>query len=229
MRPITWTYLQLRYNTLVSFVIGGLIIWGVEQFANDFLRSRGWVGFGIFVGSIALALLVFAAGRDLLYRLVPRDKPVSGPPPTPHRGMILLLGRADVALFAIHHHPNLEYVWLVVTTRSQGEVETMQHRMPGRLVASREWVHNAYDQNECTNAIERAISHARNLGLEMDDLICDLTGGTTTMTLGAFQACQQTHLAAQMVTARYDRELKRPVPEAVIALDTRCLSEPAPA
>lgn len=224
MRFITWIYLQLRHNTLVTFFIGGLIIWGVEQFASDFVRSRGWTGFALFVVAIALALLVFQAGRDLLYRLLPRDRPPAGPSPSPHRGMILLLGRADAALFALDHHPNLDYLWMVVTARSRDEVEAMSPRLPGRVVTSREWIHNAYDQGECANAVERAVSHARTLGLTADDLICDLTGGTTAMTVGAFQACQQAGIAAQMVTARYDKERKHPVPDAVIALDTRCLT-----
>lgn len=218
MRPIIWTYLQLRYNPLVTLFVGGLAVWGVEQIAADFLRSRGWSGLAVLLVAIVTALLLFQAASQLLYRLLPRNRPATGPAPTPCRGMILLLGRAETTQAAVEAHPGLEHLWLVVTDQSNEEMEKLRYRLSGRIVTSREWIHRPYDQAECANAVERAVSHAATQQMDMDDLICDLTGGTVAMSIGAFQACQRLGIATQMVTARYDKERKRPIIGPVIAL-----------
>lgn len=218
MRLLVWVYLQLRYNPLVALFVGGLAVWAVEKIAEDFLRSRGWSGLAVLMAAIVAVLLLFEGLSQLLYRLLPRNPSVLGPSPTPRRGMVLLLSRVDTALAAVTAHPDLEHLWLIVTAQSNDEMAKLGFRLSGRIVTLREWIHNPYDQNECANAVERAVSHAATQDLSVDELICDLTGGTVAMSIGAFQACQRLGLDAQMVTARYDRERKHPVPGPVIAL-----------
>ncbi|MFZ1753945.1 MAG: hypothetical protein WAU10_09385 [Caldilineaceae bacterium] len=218
MRLIVWIYLQLRYNPLVALFVGGLAVWAVEKIAEDFLRNRGWSGLAVLLIAIVMTLLFFQAGSQLFYHLIPRNQPASGPAPTPRRGMILLLGRAETAQAAAEAHPDLEHLWLIVTAQSNDEMEKLRYRLSGRIVTLREWIHNPYDQTECANAVDRSVSHAATQGITGEDLICDLTGGTVAMTIGAFQACQRLALDTQMVTAGYDKERKHPVPGPVIAL-----------
>lgn len=218
MRLIVWVYLQLRHNPLVTLFAGGLIVWAVEQFAQASLNSRGWSGFSVLLLAIVAALLIFQATSQLIYRLLPRNPAVIGPAPAPHRGMILLLGRSDSTQAAVEAHPDLEHLWLIVTAQSNDEMEKLRYQLPGRVVTSREWIHHPYDQRECANAVERAVSHAATQQMQVDELICDLTGGTVAMSIGAYQACQRLGLATQMVTARYDKERKHPVPGPIIAL-----------
>jgi hypothetical protein len=117
-----------------------------------------------------------------------------------------------------HHHTALEFVWFIVSLRTQG--------MPGRLWQETaalnhddQLVLDPWRPAETANAVQRAISHAMTLGMRMDDVICDITGGTTAMTYGAVLACQQAGVALEMVPAEYDTTLGALAPLGVILLE----------
>jgi len=206
-------YLQIRYNPLLSFVIGGLSAWALDQVAGQFFTRAGVFGIVAALVSVILTVLLYQVVLWAIRRLLPAPTPRVGVAPAPHRGLILLFGRTETALKAIEPHRNrLDFIWWVVTDKTAEELRLMRNHWWGSATATPELVHDEFSPGETENAVARAISHAAVLGLKPADLICDITGGTKAMTVGAFAAGLQQSVALQIVPARYDKERKSPVP-----------------
>ncbi len=212
-------YILIRYNPLLTFFLGVVLAWALEETAQQFIDTRGLFGLFLAVaGAVALILLIQAI-ISAIRHLRAEPRPSMGEPPGTRRGLILLYSNADTARKAIdHHRSRLDYIWFIVTEQSSSRLEALFPHL-STFVTAREWVHDPFQPRETQNAVERATSHAANFGLKSDNLICDITGGTTAMTVGALQACQSTGIALQMVTARYDPELKGPVPLDLIRIE----------
>ena len=215
-------YLQLRYNALVGLIFGILTSWTIERIADQFVqRPLGvfWVIGGVLMVATGVLLYRFALWilRDRRNQIVPSP----GVAPTPKRGLILLFSRIETARKAIEPHcDTLEIIWFILTDETEHKLAAHPNHWWGRAVDSSEIVLNAYSPVETANAIDRAISHARVLGLGPEALACDVTGGTTAMSVGAVAACSAyPGLTLQMVPARYDPELKRPHPLDAIRID----------
>lgn len=202
-------YLQLRYNALLVFIVLGIASWGLEQIASDLWLTRG--GWGL------LWAAVIPLGLVLLFRLTVwawgwlfgKPAPPMGKTPTPRRAMIILYGREAVVKIALQaHRASLDLVWFIVTAETQAEYAQLPNHWWGKAVGTLELVHDHYLPDETRNAVERAISHAAVHGIAPADLICDLTGGTKAMTIGAFAACMEYGVAVQMTPALYDQARK---------------------
>lgn len=218
-RPL---YLQIRYNSLVTFVLVGLAAWGLEQIAGAAWNRQGILGLLLAVLSTVIAVLLLRGAVWLFGRIRQDDASLPGASPPVRRGLILLYGREATAQEAIQHHRDrLDFIWFVLTEQTKSEFNTMRNHWWGRAAATPELVHDPYLPKETANAIERAVSHASVLGLSPDELICDVTGGTTAMTVGALQACCRTQITMQMVPAVSDPERRalRPLAPILIELD----------
>lgn len=222
MRNARRLYFNLRHNGLLVLIAGGLVQWAVGFGAEEYLKGQGWIGPFLWGGSVIIALVVGILLYQVILALTRRiwSRPVTTitPTPSPRRGMIMLLGRTEYAVVALQPHPNLEQLWYVVTDVTNPRIIELASQMSGRIVTLREWVNDVYRPTDCAQAIEKAYSEAQAMGFNEQELICDVTGGTTAMTVGAFQICQSLGIDIQMVTARYTEEGDHPVPDKVIAV-----------
>lgn len=214
-------YLRLRYDAFLTFFLGALTAGVVQIISGDLWQRLGLAGLLIVLLLIVGAFLVYRLVLWLIHKLLPPARYPVGKAPEPRRGLIMLLGggsRETVPVATEHHRPRLEHIWFVTTERTTSLFDDLK-RVFASVVAQPEHVVNHWEPVECQNAVERALSHARVLGIEPQELICDLTGGTTAMTVGAIRACLTHKLAAQMVAARYDETLKALTPVGVIELE----------
>jgi hypothetical protein len=130
--------------------------------------------------------------------------------PDPARGLILVLGGGsrDTAPKACEvHQRTLERIWLVVTDRTVAVAGDLERQWAG-MRCHRQAVENHFNPAESAGAVRRAVDHARTLGLPAEALICDVTGGTTAMTVGAMRGCLAEGVRMQMVPGGYDEVLK---------------------
>ncbi len=126
----------------------------------------------------------------------------------------------------MQHQPRLEYLCLVVTDESvqkaRDTIKTLESEgWLIRLQVREERVRSAWDPDETALAVQRAIRQGSDLTLDKSDLICDVTGGTKAMTVGAILTCLAENLRVQMVPAEYDEALKvlRPIDVIQLRLD----------
>ena len=222
MRNARSLYFNLRYNGLLVLIIGGLVQWVVGFGAQEYLRWLGWVGAILWGGSVTLTIvavvILYQISLGLIKRIWSLPVNTQTPSPSPRRGMIMLLGRTEYALAALQPHPRLEHLWLVVTDVTNPRVVELGIKLSGRIVTLREWVNDVYRPSDCADAVQKAVSEAKAMGFPIEELICDVTGGTTVMTVGAFQRCIELGVDIQMVTARYTKEGDSPVPDKVISV-----------
>lgn len=209
-------YLEIRHNSIVTFILISLASWLVEQIANystgqttiQFWSRQNLIRLIILLVGTLLIVLVMRGGVWLWNRI--RSSTLSlGTPPPQRRGLILIFGRESTARKAVEHHRDtLDFVWFILTEQTKIEFEKLPGNWWGKAVAVQEFLLNPYRPEEIGKIIENIVNHAESLRLEPEDLICDVTGGTTAMTIGAFAACIRKDVQVQMVPALYDQELK---------------------
>ena len=215
-------YNYLRHMPEVTLVMGAFLGWYLQAYVFEDWLSHLGLGGPIWPLVVLLILAGLWTGARIAYdRMRARrwSPIVLGPQPQPRRGLILLLGsnEAPARMALAHHLSTLEFVWLVVTMRTQGGTGRLWREM-APLHHDDKLVLDPWRPAETANAVERAISHARTLGMGPEEVICDITGGTTAMTFGAITACQRAGVALEMVPAEYDVTLGALRPLGVILL-----------
>ncbi|MDQ3247825.1 MAG: hypothetical protein M3Q45_01325, partial [Chloroflexota bacterium] len=82
-------------------------------------------------------------------------------------------------------------------------------------------------QREAATAVESCFTWARHKELTIDDLICDVTGGTSIMSIGAALQCQRQGVQVQVVKARQTEKGPTPLHPVLIRLDAIEPAKPA--
>ncbi len=219
MNTINRFYRLIRKNPVVTFGIGVLSALlaekGTDQIFNDLGILKG-------TAIIAVLLIVSAFLFDMIVRwwawmrYVP---PIHrGSPPDQHRGLIALFSRPETLRKAVAHHVDrLESLWLVVTPQTESSAREVETEFPSLQIFQEE-ISNPWRAWEASGAIRRAHAQALDLGYEPSELIVDLTGGTTAMTVGAASACRDLGLAMEMVPGQYNDVLNVQRPLEVLEL-----------
>jgi len=209
---LTEQYQQIRRNGFVIFLAGSVFGTGLETLINYLFQEQGLSGLVTFGLTLVGLVILFQLLRWLAdFLKVPR-RAIVGSVPVARRGMIFVYSRPETLTRAIeHHHDDLSYIWLVVTPEAKENLDLSQFRREGLQIFTQD-VTGSWSPDAAAGAVVRALAHAKELKLSESDLICDITGGTKAMTVGAIRTCLMDDLDMQMVPAEYDTELKRPVP-----------------
>jgi hypothetical protein len=213
-------YRQLLYNTLLTFALGAIVGGILEYYIGDLIDRYGiWGTLGTLV-FVLVGIIMFVALRNLLRTLLPPHKISMGPLPRKSKGIILVLGlnSNQTAPPAYHYHrPSLDRVWFITTDRTAEIADHLGNAWD--VKCHREEVEHHYNPKETAGAVQRAVTHALTLpGFAIDDLTCDITGGTTAMTIGAIQKCQELGISMQMVPGQYTEDGRAEKPHEVIEL-----------
>lgn len=215
---------QVLYNTLFTFMMGTIIGGTFEFYIGDWIDAFGvWAPIlaiiVVVVGGIAFVGVIRLSQRYLLRRTINLGTP---PPQDRYRGLILLLGggsRSTAPVAILHHQTKVARIWLIHTdfTKEIGEELQRRWQTTERNVHLLDVEHH-YDPRQTALAITRAVDHGNQYKLFPQEIICDITGGTTAMTVGAIKGCQVHQLDMQMVTAYHDADLRAEGPLGVISL-----------
>ena len=213
----------LPFWTFVGIGLSGVIVTYIglagEVLIKDLLwrlgLSAGWVeGLTPFIvlGLVVIIVVGIAVWQNR--RLSGRGRFDARPLPQPEgkRGLILLVSRADSAMWAVEYHSRdkgtLEYVWLIPSSDAENEhfgpssapvAEEIEERCQA-LAGSDGWDRElkvqvlgtsspaeAQDTFDLVNRVYR--TWGPRLGLEPREIIADFTGGTKPMSVGMIMAC----------------------------------------
>ncbi len=217
MQLIRLFLLRIRSYAALNFFIGSLVGIYIEQFVLQFSEQRGWITLFSILLLIALAFVAVPPLDAWLRTIIAGETPPMGEKPAHRQALIVLLSNEETAYNAINYHSErniLRTVLFVVTDRSQALFDKMKPTLTARGLQVRpEYMDDAYDPAEAAAAVNNCVTWALRKGLNLDDMICDVTGGTSIMTVGAAAECQrsQRQIEVQVVKASYD-ETGRPRP-----------------
>ena len=198
---------QIRRNQIFMLIVGTLLAFVVESLLERLEASRGLPVLLITTVAIAIATAFYYLALGLIARWRTLPPVYVGIQPEKQRGLIFLYSRKDTLLKALEYHKGtLQYVWLVVSSEKEEEALGLKQEIDDFTFYNQP-IGNVWAPQEVTNAIERVIVHARSLALDRDEIICDITGGTTTMKAGAIVGSLEHEVKTQMVPARYDDDL----------------------
>jgi hypothetical protein len=220
MQMVRILYRHLLYSTLLTFTLGTIIGGTLEYYIGNLIDSYGLWGPLSIIALVLVALALYQGTLWLLRTLSSPPKILMGSSPRRSKVLILLLGggsRRTAPKAYEFHRPKLERIWFVATDRTEEVADELERRWPATR-CSRQSVENPFNPMEAAGAVERAVNHAKSMGFSADDVICDLTGGTTAMTIGAVQGCLKTGIRMEMIPAQYDDELKAAHPHETIEL-----------
>ena len=204
----------LQQNRYIGFVLVAFLSWAIEaRFSQTFNESGAW-GVVKFLAVVLAPVLLVVLGHRLWQELRPSRSVLVGKMPPAQPGLIFLYSNKETLRKAVaHHRPKLQRLWLIVTTQTGDEASQMVRELELTGMADAQTVQNFWEPDETAAAIRRVVQHAADVGLRRSGLICDITGGTKSMTIGAIAACASERIRIEMVPAEYtaDRRPKKPL------------------
>jgi hypothetical protein len=181
---------------LINILTEALITWGGL-----------WLGWGAFVVLVlATATFVYAYAASEARRRGWGLGPIAHlPNPQKQRGLIFLFSREETLREAIQYHqPELEHCWLRVTP----EMQDRANRALGHFPDLRFTLHplsDRYNSQACYQTVRDIYQReARRLGIPLQRVIADITGGTKPMTLGMIVACLDGDYPIEHVPTAFD-------------------------
>lgn len=217
MQKVTRLYTMLKRNALLSFTLGGICAWALGKWLDNLFQTSGIPGIVTLTLSVLGAVLLFHLVRFLLRWILPEPKIFLGTPPPQQQGLITLYSKNATLFKAIeYHHEKLTHLWLVVTPESQELAQKTMEELAlsyTKLKVYMEPTATAWNPDDTALAVQRALTHAADESVRKADLICDITGGTKTMTIGAMVTCMAERVRTQMVPGEYGKNLtvKKPL------------------
>lgn len=229
LRLLRSAFVRMQSYATLNFILGGLFGWAIQESANAISQQQRWLGFGAILLFVIVAFAVAPPIETLIRSFFRPTLPPMGEKPQPRRGLILLFSNEKTALCAIDHHAQqLAYVLCVVTEFMEERFNQFRLQLLARgLQVHPQFMDDAYDQREAAAAVLNCIAWARTKQLFPDDLICDVTGGTSIMSIGAALACQRQGIDVQMVKARQTDKGPEPLHPVLIRFDLHEANQPS--
>ncbi|MEZ5537189.1 MAG: DUF1887 family CARF protein [Thiolinea sp.] len=124
-------------------------------------------------------------------------------------GLVFTVSKPDIPLWLVDEYKP-QAIALLATRQSYDNARVIADyaEEQGIKVLEPQLVDDPDDVNNCHQVAARLISELRLSGAE--SIALDLTGGKTTMSLGAFKAAEEAQIESLYVTVEYGRKLSQP-------------------
>lgn len=190
-------------------VVSALLVTMVVDLLTQAVTTSGglWLGW-----AVVLALTAATFAFVYLYTLGESRRRVRGvgfiadlPHPPKGRGLIFMFSREATLREAIAYHaPELTHCWLLVTPQMRDRASRAVNQFPDVKFTPYPLA-DPYDSQGCYQTVMRIYrEEARERGLDPDEVIADITGGTKPMTLGMILACLDGDYAMEHVPTAFD-------------------------
>lgn len=183
-----WEWLD-RISAIIDILVGSIALYGLVVSLYDPQAIRRWFP-GLFVNS-------HDDGGEVIVQLEAR-------------GLVFTVSHKDTPVWMIDK-VNPTHIALVGSEASVAEMHAIAEyaRRKDIQVVSQQEIKDTDDVSEARHAVEDALHQLRHrVG---DQIAVDLTGGKTTMSLGAFMAADEQMVEAVYVSAPYNTQLRKPV------------------
>jgi hypothetical protein len=191
------------YALLIA-ALGALIVESIK-FDPGTAEGSGWTPYAWTAGT-ALLFVAINVAYDAGLRKLMRPKILvlnirSSGRVVPARALVLLVSRGDgasSARWAIKWHESaLEWLWLIESTdpesrKQADELEEVGRGLGRGVKVYREVLHNLFSIGVAKATIDSVIRRARHAGFADDEIVCDLTGMTKSVSAGMLLAFVQT-------------------------------------
>ena len=124
------------------------------------------------------------------------------PPPSPKKGLILLVSRVESAMHTVQYHKDkgkLKRVWLIPSNNKEKEYfGSSSKNKANEIIKACDKISidakiaqevSPADAQETFDAVRRIYRNSSKYNMEPIEIIADFTGGTKPMTLGMIMAC----------------------------------------
>jgi hypothetical protein len=165
--------------------------------------TPGW----LFVLFLFVIALVFVFANAMNHRRWVRNLgPVNDiPRPGKYEGLVFLFNREETLRAAIDHHREaLKRCWLIVTPEMQAKLGSVMTHFP-EVQFSVQPISNLYSTQECYETVRRIYKEeAPQAGIQFENVISDITGGTKPMTMGMIIACLEGGYPVEHIPTKFD-------------------------
>lgn len=135
------------------------------------------------------------------------------PPPSPKKGLILLVSRVESAMHTVQYHKDkgkLKQVWLIPSNNKEKEYfGSSSKNIANEIIKACDKISvcaeivqevSPADAQETFDAVRRIYRNSSKYNMEPIEIIADFTGGTKPMTLGMIMACLPTERQLEYVS-----------------------------
>ena len=208
MKRFKKLYLHLRHSTMLIFAIGVVSTYVIEYVLSQYSTRLGILATLVMTIMLLMGIfLIYELLVWLLGRLFTKKTPPIGDQPPQHKALLLLLGLhgEETAAVAIDHHlPILENVWFLVTEDTRPIARKLKETFNQEARFNFVDIADYLKPNATQASIIYAVEQLEALRLHSDDIIADITGGTSAMTAGAVLGAIEKEIDLEMVAATYD-------------------------
>ena len=207
-RKLKKIYIHFRNSPPIIFALGAVSSFAIERLLTQYSTRLGV--FQTILAAIILVILAYVLYQLIVYllgRLFAKEPLPIGENPDKHKALLLLLGhRSDeTASVAINYHlPELEMVWLLATEDTKPVGKKIESKFSQDVRFRYVDVADHLDPQATRASVLYATEQLHVLRYHNKDIICDITGGTSAMTAGAFLGVIEMDIDLEMVPATYD-------------------------
>ena len=192
-------------ETLLPFFIGAIFLSVFGNAVTQILFNT-FGNSNLPVVSIGLgAILIFLLSVWLVARSLTKPQPLNidlgKSHPLKHRGLILLVSRAEPCRQAIqYHYPALEICWVICSNETKKIGEDFQKEFTNLKIRDPLIVNDIFDPIECYRVVEK-IYKTLPPSWRIEDVISDFTGMTAQASVGMVLACSSLQANLQYTPA----------------------------
>lgn len=179
-----------------GFVFSAILIAAVVNILTSILFEIAGVGLTLlFLLLLTGATVVFVNFYIRMLKDRVRQSPrviIDRPSPARKRGLICMVTPAPTHKVAIDYHADsLEHIWFIATPAMRAVTQELENYCASKGISSHRLdLENEYNSSACYALVKDVFNiHAIRLGLDGDDIVADMTGGTKPMTAAMVLAC----------------------------------------
>jgi len=165
---------------------------------------------GVLLGGILVMVLIYMLAERIARRPRRRHVGENVAFKLPRRGIIFTVGRqVETITFALDRQQP-ELVGLICTDATEDFADAVIERM-GNTDRTRKRLVDPQNIREIRNTTDALIDWLLERGLSPREIVVDVTGGMTTMSVGVFSAADERRIDSQYIKSDFD-ERNRPIP-----------------
>lgn len=128
------------------------------------------------------------------------------------RAVIFTVGKPDVLIKFAIQRLTPDYVGFICTDWSEPTADGVIADLNLKSDRAQKKLVDARSGSDITGAVRHLVDWARRSGVRDSEIVVDITGGLTTLSVAAFAVAEEAAVDAQYVLSRFDPTTNKPIP-----------------